>query len=125
MKKMWVLIGKDIRDGLTEKTSLQMLCVPVVFTVIFKYLVFSRGDVTIFYILWMCTFFNVALLPMCLFPLLVTQEKETHTLPVLIRSGVSEQKMLLSKAAATLCIELISAALMGIICDWGLRQLML
>lgn len=123
MKKMWVLIGKDIRDGLTEKTSLQMICVPVVFTLVFKYLVFSIENVTILYILWICTFFNVALLPMCVFPLLVTQEKEKHTLPILCRSGVSVREILLSKAAATLCIELLSAALMGIICDLEVRRL--
>lgn len=123
MKKMFVLIRKDIRDAVTEKTSLLMASVPIVFSILFKYIVFAVGKEILWYILYSCSFYNIALMPMCVFPLLVTQEKEKQTLPVLLRSGVSRREMLGAKAAAATGIELFSAAVIALVCELNLWQL--
>lgn len=123
VKKMSVLIRKDIRDAVTEKTSLLMVSVPIVFSVLFKYIVFAVGKEMLWYILYLCSFFNIALMPMCVFPLLVTQEKEKRTLPVLLRSGVSRREILGAKAAAAIGIEFVSAAVIGLVCELNLWQL--
>ena len=53
-------------------------------------------------ILLTMSLFNLVLAPLCNFPLLITEEKERGTLPLLFRSKVTEAQFTASKAVSSL-----------------------
>lgn len=117
MKKLFVLMKKDIYNALTEKTSLLMISVSVCFCPILYYLVgadmMKNAGI---YIASMFSFFNLAILPMSVFPLIIAEEKENQTLAVLKRSGIGDGLFLLSKALTVIVLELLCSAVIFFFC---------
>ena len=85
MKKMWSLLKKDLWTSFTDKTIVLMLFTPVLLGIIFKIVTYDE-----WMILLTMSLFNLVLAPLCNFPLLITEEKERGTLPLLFRSKVTE-----------------------------------
>lgn len=97
MKKMWSLLKKDLWTSFTDKTIVLMLFTPVLLGIIFKIVTYDE-----WMILLTMSLFNLVLAPLCNFPLLITEEKERGTLPLLFRSKVTEAQFTASKAVSSL-----------------------
>lgn len=125
IKKWMNLFQKDVRDSLTEKTSLLMISVSIVFEIILNFLsLYMEFEYPYTANLLMCSVFNLAILPMCIFPLLVAEEKEKQTASVLYRMGISERAFLMSKAAAAVAVELAVGVLLCLIVGIGYRLIL-
>ena len=70
MKKMWTLLKKDIWTSFTDKTILLMVLTPAILAMIFRMVYFDP---------WMLILttglFNIVLVPLTDFPLLLVEEK--------------------------------------------------
>lgn len=97
MKKMWTLLKKDLWTSFTDKTIVLMLFTPVMLGIIFRIVTYDT-----WMILLTMSLFNLVLAPLCNFPLLITEEKDRGTLPLLFRSKVTVGQFTASKAAASL-----------------------
>ena len=84
MKKMWTLLKKDLWTSFTDKTIVLMLFTPVMLGIIFRIVTYDT-----WMILLTMSLFNLVLAPLCNFPLLITEEKDRGTLPLLFRSKVT------------------------------------
>lgn len=113
MKKLMVLIKKDIREAVTEKTSLLMLLTaPVLYLVLSLFVGDQENILPYKYMFLMCTLFQIGLVPICLFPLLIGEEKEKNTLPILWKAGVGKGQFLAAKAVASMILLLLSGGVL-------------
>ena len=110
MKKMWTLLKKDIWTSFTDKTILLMVLTPAILALIFRVVYFDP-----WMLLLTMALFNIVLVPLTDYPLLLVEEKERDTLSLLSRSGVSLAHFALSKAGACLVVGELMAVVVFLI----------
>ena len=110
MKRMWTLLKKDIWTSFTDKTILLMAFTPAILAMIFRMVYFDP---------WMLILttglFNIVLVPLTDFPLLLVEEKERDTLSLLFRSGVTLAQFAAAKAVACLVVGELMAVVVFLI----------
>ena len=110
MKRMWTLLKKDIWTSFTDKTILLMAFTPAILAMIFRMVYFDP---------WMLILttglFNIVLVPLTDFPLLLVEEKERDTLSLLSRSGVTLAQFAAAKAVACLVVGELMAVVVFLI----------
>lgn len=103
------LMKKDMKLMVSNKNSIFMLLMPVLFCVLYtKVLPIGEAAGTV-YPLLICQILNMVCIPVSLLSMMVAEEKEKHTLRSLIMSDVSAQEFLCSKMTLLLvAMEVIS-----------------
>ena len=88
IRRILHLTGKGLRDCFTEKAALLVTVTPVILAlvlmILYGNLETSLGGSMYQWLLLMCTLFALALLPSCVVPFLVGDEKEKGTAAVLL-----------------------------------------
>lgn len=107
---MTALLRKDLKMTLINKNTLIMLILPVVFAVMYGYILPMTKDreATVYFIV-ICQIMNLAMTPISLLSMMVAEEKEKNTLRTLMLSDVSAEEFLLSKSLIALFLMTIVA----------------
>lgn len=109
-----VLIKKDIKVLFTNKNILIMIFLPVIFALLYQMI---YGDMVkddpayASFVLCMAELVNMVAIPLTGLGMMIAEEKEKHTLRVLMLSDVSASEYLISK----IIVNLIMMELVGII----------
>lgn len=107
--KVGALFKKDIKDALKNGNWLLVAVLPLLFTILYRYMDFGLPPV---FVLTLGLLMNMSLQPISTMAMMIAEEKEKHTLRTLMLSNVSAGEFLLSKAlviflltqAVNLCI---------------------
>ena len=107
---MAALLQKDLKMTLINKNTLVMLILPVVFAVLYGYVIpMTQTRESTNYIIALCQIMNLAMTPISLLSMMVAEEKEKNTLRTLMLSDVSAEEFLLSKSLVALFLMTIIA----------------
>ena len=111
-----VLFKKDIKIMFTNKNFLLMMVMPLAFTLLYMGM-FSGDEMDgqKYFLTTMCQVFNVLIVPLAGLSMLVAEEKEKHTLRVLMLNDVSAIEYLASKVLAVLVAMEVSGILIFVI----------
>lgn len=101
-----VLMKKDIKLLLTNKNVLIMLLLPLGFSILYQFIYADMMDEDqdmIAFVLSISTLVNLCAIPLSGLGMMIAEEKEKHTLRVLMLNDVSALEYLLSKLLVVLC----------------------
>lgn len=111
------LFIKDFKNCFMNKNIFLMLLLPVLFGVLYKFLLNDFLQDANRFVLVMCVVMIIAIIPLNILASMVAEEKEKQTLRSLMLANVSAVDFLFSKALVTLILIVLDGALIFIVCQ--------
>lgn len=110
-----VLIKKDFKLLMTNKNVVIMLLLPMGFSVLYQFIyadMMAESSDMIAFVLSISTLVNLVAIPLSGLGMMIAEEKEKHTLRVLMLNDVSAMEYLMSKLFVVLCaMELVGVVI--------------
>ncbi len=117
------LIKKDCKTCLSNKNILFMLAIPVLFCVLYGYVLGNAEGMSPMYTLQLCAIFSVSMIPTTVLPTMIAEEKEKNTLRSLMLANVKGQEFLVSKLAVCLVLTVIDAIIVFFVAEGEIKAL--
>ncbi len=96
--KIKALFRKDIKDIFKNSQSLLMILLPIVFTLLYRYISLGGEHMDQSFVMATGLLMNLSLVPISAMSMMIAEEKEKNTLRTLMLSNVSAGEFLISKA---------------------------
>lgn len=110
-----VLMKKDFKLLMTNKNVVIMLLLPMGFSVLYQFIyadMMAESSDMIAFVLSISTLVNLVAIPLSGLGMMIAEEKEKHTLRVLMLNDVSAMEYLMSKLLVVLCaMELVGVVI--------------
>lgn len=120
--KIKALFLKDFNLSLKNKNVMAMLLLPILFGVLFNYLLFDQLQDHL-YILNMCQNLILATIPLSVQSSMIAEEKEKNTMRTLMLSDVSGLEFLLSKSLVSFLYILVMSTINFFLCEMNAELL--
>ncbi len=96
--KIKALFQKDIKDALKNSQSMIMVVLPILFTLLYRYISLGGEHMDQSFVMATGLLMNLSLIPISAMSMMIAEEKEKNTLRTLMLSNVSAGEFLISKA---------------------------
>lgn len=103
------LIKKDLKYCMMNTNLFVSLALPVIFCIIYKFVLSGVVGMDNTYILEVCTVFSIGIVPTTILPVMIAEEKEKYTLRSLMLAQVEGMEFLLGKLAVCIGLTMIDA----------------
>ena len=119
MRCFIALFKKDFKNSFTNKNVLLLLCLPVMFCLLYTMIYSDMEGIPTGFVTILCIVLVLSIIPVNILANMVAEEKEKHTLRSLMMANVSASEFLLSKATVALLLVVLDSFLIFICCGEG------
>lgn len=122
------LFKKDLKNCFMNRNVSLMLVLPIAFVLLYKFLLSSGIDdesFSSYHTLLMCSVLTLAVIPLNILSMLISEEKEKHTLRSLMMANVSGAEFIASKAAVCLLLMMSEGIVIYLLCGLGMNLMAL
>lgn len=117
------LFKKDFKNCFMNRNVSLMLLLPILFVLLYKFLLKGGADESFssFYTLLMCSVLTLSVIPLNILAMLISEEKEKHTLRSLMMANVSGSEFIASKAAVCLILMMAEGLIIYLLCGLAMN----
>ena len=102
------LFKKDFKNCFMNRNVSLMLALPILFVLLYKFILNGGADESFsaYYTLLMCSVLTLSVIPLNILAMLISEEKEKHTLETLLYCPMSVKQIFRSKVAASFILSM-------------------
>lgn len=121
------LFKKDFKNCFMNRNASLMLLLPIVFVLLYKFLLNDSNEegISVYYTLMMCSVLTLSVIPLNILAMLISEEKEKHTLRSLMMANVNATEFIASKAAACLILMMLESTVIYLLCGLAMNLMAL
>ena len=117
------LFKKDFKNCFMNRNISLMLVLPILFVLLYKFLMNGGADESFspYFTLLMCSVLTLSVNPLNILAMLISEEKEKHTLRSLMMANVSGAEFIASKAAVCLILMIAESVIIYFLCGLAMN----
>lgn len=121
------LFKKDFKNCFMNRNISLMLVLPILFVLLYKFLMNGGADESFspYFTLLMCSVLTLSVIPLNILAMLISEEKEKHTLRSLMMANVSGAEFIASKAAVCLILMIAESVIIYFLCGLAMNLFVL
>ena len=121
------LFKKDFKNCFMNRNVSLMLALPILFVLLYKFILNGGADESFsaYYTLLMCSVLTLSVIPLNILAMLISEEKEKHTLRSLMMANVSGAEFISSKAAVCLILMMSEGIIIYLLCGLAMNLMAL
>lgn len=117
------LFKKDFKNCFMNRNISLMLVLPILFVLLYKFLMNGGAAESFspYFTLLMCSVLTLSVIPLNILAMLISEEKEKHTLRSLMMANVSGAEFIASKAAVCLILMIAESVIIYFLCGLAMN----
>lgn len=121
------LFKKDFKNCFMNRNVSLMLVLPILFVLLYKFLLKGGADESFsaYHTLLMCSVLTLSIIPLNILAMLISEEKEKHTLRSLMMANVTGAEFIASKAAVCLILMMSESFIIYLLCGLAVNLMAL